>query len=48
MCMLCVYTLLKVVSHRDLSILFMLFMSFQKNSSDMGVGVWSDPYKIYF
>ena len=31
MCILFVYTLLKVVSHYDLSVLSMLVMGFQKN-----------------
>ena len=39
MCILFVYTLLKVVSYYDLSILSMSVMGFQKNSLDRGFRV---------
>ena len=49
MCMLFVYTLLKVVSHYDLSVLFMLsVMGFQKNNLDRSVGGWSELYPVLF
>ena len=36
MYILCVYTLLKVVSYHDLSVLFMSVMGFQQKSLDGG------------
>ena len=35
MCILCVYTLLKVVNHYDFSVLSMLVMGSQKNILDL-------------
>ena len=45
MCILFVYTLLKVVSYYDLSVLPMSVMGFQKKK---GVGGWCELYPILF
>ena len=42
MCILSVYTLLKVVGYYDLSVLSMSVMGFQKKW--MGVGGWGEIY----
>ena len=42
----CIYTLLKVVGHYDLSVLSMSVMGFQKKSLD-GVGGWGELYPIF-
>ena len=39
MCILSVYTLLKIVCYYDLSVLSMSVMGFQKKSLDVGMGV---------
>ena len=49
MCILSVYTLLKVVGYYDLSVLSMSVMGFQKKSLDGGwVGGWGELYPIFF
>ena len=45
MCILSVYTLLKVVGYYDLSVLSMSVMGFQKKVW-MGVGGWGELYPI--
>ena len=47
MCILSVYTLLKVVGYYDLSVLSMSVMGFQKKSLD-GVGGWGELYPSFF
>ena len=49
MCILFVYTLLKVVSYYDLSVLSMLVMGFQKKFG-WGVGEWVgvSSIQVYF
>ena len=48
MCILCVYTLLKVVSHYDLSVLSgMSVMGFPKKL-DTVVDGWGDVYPVLF
>ena len=49
MCILSVYTLLKVVCYYDLSVLSMSVMGFQKKSLDGGwVGGWGELYPSFF
>ena len=47
MCILSVYTLLKVVGYYDLSVLFMAVMGFQKKNVGWGVGGWGEVYPIF-
>ena len=47
MCILSVYTLLKVVGYYDLSVLSMSVMGFQKKKIGM-VGGWGKLYPIFF
>ena len=47
MCILSVYTLLKVVSYYDLSVLFMSAMGFQKKFG-WGVHGWGELYPVLF
>ena len=44
MCIMSVYTLLKVVGYYDLSVLSMSVMGFQKKKLDVGVGGWGELY----
>ena len=44
----CIYTLLKVVSYYDLSVLSMSVMGFQKKEVWMGVGGWGELYPSLF
>ena len=46
MCILSVYTLLKVVGYYDLSVLSMSVMGFQKKSLDRGG--WGELYPSFF
>ena len=49
MCILFVYTLLKVVSYYDSSVFSMSMMGFQKKVCGWRVGGWGDPYQqVYF
>ena len=50
MCILCVciYTLLKVVSHYALSFLSMLVMGFQKEKCGHNMGGWGELYPDIF
>ena len=48
MCILSVYTLLKVVRYYDLSVLSMSVMGFQKKKFGWGVGGWGDPLTQVF
>ena len=50
MCILSVYTLLKVVGYYDLSVLSMSVMISPKKSLDggWGMGGWSELYPIFF
>ena len=48
MCILSVYTLLKVVGYYDLSVLSMPVMGFQKRIRLDGVGGWGELYPIFF
>ena len=48
MCITFVYTLLKVVSYYDLSVMFMSVMAFQKKCLDGGVGGWVELYPVLF
>ena len=50
MCILCVciYTLLKVVSHYALSFLSMLVMGFQKEKCGHNMGGWGELYPDFF
>ena len=45
MCILSVYTMLKVVGYYDLSVLYMSVMGFQKSLD--GVGGWGELYPIF-
>ena len=47
MCIMFVYTLLKVVSYYDLSVLSMSMMGFKKKAW-MGVGRWGELYPSLF
>ena len=47
-CVFCLYTLLKVVSYYDLSVLSMSVMGFQKKEVWMGVGGWGELYPSLF
>ena len=47
LCILSVYTLLKVVSYYDLSVLSMSVMGFQKKFG-WGLGGWGELYPIFF
>ena len=47
MCFLFVYTLLKVVTYYDLSVLSMSVMGFKKKSLD-GVSGWGELYPFLF
>ena len=47
MCILSVYTLLKVVGYYDLSVLSMSVMGFQKKFR-RGVGGWGELYPSFF
>ena len=42
------YTLLKVVSHDDLSVLSMSAVGFQNRKFDRGVGGWGELHSIFF
>ena len=48
MCILSVYTLLKVVGHNDLSVLSISVMGFKKKAFGWGVGGWSVLYPSCF
>ena len=48
MCILFVYTLLKVVSYYDLSVLSLSVMGFQKQKFGWRVGGCCELYPIYF
>ena len=48
MCILSVYTLLKVVGYYDLSVLSMSVMDFQKKKFGWRVGGWGDLYSSFF
>ena len=48
MCILSVYTLLKVVGYYDLSVLYMSARGFQKNPFGWGVGGWVGSLSIFF
>ena len=48
MCTLCVNTLLKDVSHYDLSVLSMSAMGFQKSLYKGWVGGWGELYPVLF
>ena len=48
MCILSVYTLLKVVGYYDLSVLSMSVMGFQQKKVWMAVGGWGELYPIFF
>ena len=48
MCILCVYTLLKVVSRYDLGVLSMSVMGFPIKSLDRGVGGWDEFCSVLF
>ena len=48
MCIMFVYTLLKVVSYYDLSVLSMSVMGFQKNMFVWGVGGGCELYSVFF
>ena len=48
MCIFYVYTLLKAISHYDLSVLSMSVMSLQKESLDRGVSGWCELYPVVF
>ena len=43
----CLYTLLKVVSYYDLSVLFMSVMDFHTKNVWMGVGGWVELYPSF-
>ena len=44
----CIYTLLKVVSYYDLSVLSTSVMGFQKKKFGWGVGGWGERYPSLF
>ena len=48
MCILSVYTLLKVVGYYDLNILSMSVMGFQRQKFGWRVGGWGELYPIFF
>ena len=48
MCILYVYTLLKVVSYNDLSVLSMSVMGFQHKKFGWRVGEWGELYPSFF
>ena len=48
MCILYVYTLLKVVGYYDLSMLSMSVMGFQNQKVWMGMGGWGELYLSFF
>ena len=48
MCILFVYTLLKVVSHYDVSVLYMSVMGFHKKSLNGEMGEWDEVYPSLF
>ena len=47
-CVFFVYTLIKVVSYYDLSVLSMSVMGFQKKKFGWGVGGWGELYPSLF
>ena len=47
MCILCAYTLLKVVSRYDLGVLSMSVMGFKQNWIG-GLGGWCELYSFFF
>ena len=48
MCILSVYTLLKVVGYYDLSVLSLSVMGFQKKKKSWMVGGWGEFFPIFF